>query len=163
MIDRLKDLNSKFKMVNMPLTRIEWLNIGDTEFEKKICMFMGWEHNPTSKPVDGWTDSSKKIPVEIKNHNSNIGVPLIKKFKGDMDEVGAKEGVFVAWSFAPSCWEYVAKIEKTCKKKIVLKPAHEIIGELVLTKEERVHYQELYDERVKEAKKRQVIVGEKAS
>ena len=147
MIDRLNEAGAKFDLINSPLTRQEWLTINDKEFEKKICMFMGWQHNPTSKPIAGWTNKDKKIPVEIKNHSANIGVPLIEKFKGDMDELGSEKGVFVAWSFSPSCFEYVSEIKKKCKKIITLKPAHEIIGELVLTAEERKFYQKLYDER----------------
>ena len=152
MIDRLKEAGAKFDLINSPLTKKEWLTINDKEFEKKICMFMGWTHNPTSKPIAGWTNKDKKIPVEIKNHSANIGVPLIEKFKGDMDELGSEKGVFVAWSFSPSCFEYVSKLKD--KKKIVLKPAHEIIGELVLTSKQRKFYQKLYDERIKEAKKK---------
>ena len=80
MIDRLKEIGSRPTKVNPPLTRQEWLNIDDTEFEKKICMFQGWIHNPSSKPVDGWVDSNKTIPVEIKNHSASIGVKGYKKF-----------------------------------------------------------------------------------
>ena len=150
-INRLKDIGSRPIKVNPPLSRQEWLNIDDLEFEKKICMFMGWIHNPSSKPVDGWTDSNKKIPVEIKNHSQNIGVPLLKKFAGDMDELKVKEGIFVAWHFGKNCYEYVAKLKN---KKIILKPAHEIIGELVLTKERMEEYQALYEERIKESKQK---------
>ena len=73
MIDRLKELGSHPKLVNPPLTRAEWLNIDDREFEKKICMFMGWTHNPSSKPIDCWADKNKKIPIEIKNYSRPVG------------------------------------------------------------------------------------------
>lgn len=43
------------------------------QFEAMICMFMGWQHNPSSKPVDGWADKARQIPVEIKSHKPDGG------------------------------------------------------------------------------------------
>ncbi len=143
-IDRLKEAGSSFKKINPPLTRAEWLKIDDKEFEKKICMFQGWTHNPTSKPVDGWTDKTKRIPVEIKNHSRQIEVGDIRKLAGAMAMDGQKQAVFVAWHFSKGCFEYVAQLEKKENKKIDLVFAHTIIGELVLTPKQRAEYQELY-------------------
>ena len=159
MIDRLKEAGSNFKKINPPLTRTEWLNINDKEFEKKICMFQGWTHNPTSKPVDGWTDKTKRIPVEIKNQRDQTGVGDIRKLAGAMAMAGQKEGVFVAWHYSKGCFEYVANLEKTERKKIDLVFAHTIIGDLVLTKSQREEYQALYGERVKASKQRVRIIG----
>ena len=158
MIDRLKEIDCYPIKVNPPLTRNEWLNIDDTDFEKKICMFQGWIHNPSSKPVDGWVDSGKTIPVEIKNHQSNIGVKDIRNLSGCMSAKGQTKGVFVAWHFSKGCFEYVAQLEKTEKKKIELVFAHTIIGDLVLTKEQREEYQALYEERIKESKQKARIL-----
>ena len=159
MIDRLKEAGSKFNKINPPLTRTEWLNINDKEFEKKICMFQGWTHNTTSKPVDGWTDKTKRIPVEIKNHSGQTGVGDIRQLAGAMAMAGQKEGVFVAWHYSKGCFEYVAQLEKKEKKKIDLVFAHTIIGELVLTKSQREEYQALYGERVKASKQRVRVIG----
>ena len=159
-IDRLKEANcNNFEKVNPPLTRQEWLNIDDSEFERKICMFQGWQHNPSSKPVDGWVDRNKTIPVEIKNHTNPVGVKDIRNLSGCMSAKGQNKGVFVAWHFSKGCFEYVAQLEKTEKKKIDLVFVHTIIGELVLTKAQMEKYQELYDQRVKESKKRARFLG----
>ena len=158
MIDRLNEAGASFKKVNPPLTRTEWLKINDKEFEKKICMFQGWVHNPTSKPVDGWVDKTKQIPVEIKNHTGQTGVGDIRQFAGAMAMAGQKQGVFVAWHYSKGCFEYVAQLEKKEKKKIELVFAHTIIGELVLTKAKREEYQALYGERVKASKQRARII-----
>ena len=155
-IDRLKEAGNSPRLVNPPLTRAEWLNINDTEFEKKICMFMGWIHNPSSKPVDGWIDKNKTIPVEIKNHSKPIGVKEIRNFAGNLN--GLKGGVFVSWHYTSGCFEYVAELEKKEKKKIDLIFAHTIIGELVLSKQQMFEYQKLYSERVKESKQKVRII-----
>lgn len=155
--DRLiKNGYESFAKPNPPLTRSEWLNIDDRAFERKICMFMGWIHNPSSKPVDGWTDNTKQIPVEIKNHTGTTGVGDIRKLAGCMN--GLKKGVFVSWLFSNGCYEYVAKLERKEKKRIELIPAHTIIGDLVLTKEKKQEYQRLYKERIKESKQKAQIL-----
>ena len=159
MIDRLKEIDCRPVKVNPPLTREEWLNINDKEFERKICMFQGWIHNASSKPVDGWVDQNKMIPVEIKNHSGNIGVKDIRNLSGCMSAEGQKKGVFVAWHFSKGCFEYVAELEKKEKKKIELVFAHTIIGELVLTKRQREEYQALYEKRVKATKQRVRVIG----
>ena len=161
MIDRLKEIDCRPIKVNPPLSRAEWLNMSkdskkNTEFEEKICMFQGYEHNPSSKPVDGFANG--KIPVEIKNHEGDIDVPTMKKFVGDMDELGVKEGIFIAWGFNTNCINYVNKIERTHKKKIQLQYLHQIIGELVLTTEQMQEYQALYEERIKESKQKARIL-----
>lgn len=157
-IDRLRGLGCTPNKVNPPLTRSEWLNINDKEFEKKICMFMGWVHNHSSKPVDGWTDNTKQIPVEIKNHTGQTGVGDIRQFAGAMGVEGQKKGVFVSWSYSKGCYDFVIQLEKKEGKKIELMYAHTIIGELVLTKAEREKYQALYEEKVKEPKQRIRII-----
>lgn len=119
---------------------------------------MGWVHNPSSKPVDGWTDSTKKIPVEIKNHTGQTGVGDIRQLAGAMGMEGQKRGVFVAWHYSKGCFEFVAQLEKKEGKKIDLVFAHTIIGELVLTKSQREKYQALYEEKVKESKQRIRII-----
>ena len=154
MIDRLNEAGASYIKVNPPLTREEWLNIDDKEFERKICMFQGWVHNPSSKPVDGWTDNTKKIPVEIKNHTGQTGVGDIRQLVGAMAMAGQKQGVFVAWHYSKGCFEYVTLLEKKEKKKIELVFAHTIIGDLVLSKAQREEYQRLYGERVKASKQR---------
>ena len=158
MIDRLNEAGASFKKVNPPLTRTEWLKINDKEFEKKICMFQGWVHNPTSKPVDGWVDKTKQIPVEIKNHTGQTGVGDIRRLAGAMAMAGQTQGVFVSWHYSKGCYEYVAQLEKKGKQKIELVFAHTIIGDLVLTKAKREEYQALYGERVKASKKRARII-----
>ena len=35
-----------------------------------VCLL----HNPSSKLVYGWTNNTKQIPVEIKNHTGQTGV-----------------------------------------------------------------------------------------
>ena len=157
-IDRLNEAGASFKKVNPPLTRTEWLKINDKEFEKKICMFQGWVHNPTSKPVDGWVDKTKQIPVEIKNHTGQTVVGDIRRLAGAMAMAGQTQGVFVAWHYSKGCYEYVAQLEKQGKQKIELVYAHTIIGDLVLTKEKREEYQALYGERVKASKQRARII-----
>lgn len=150
MLNRLKKKSGCTPhLVNPPLIRRQWLKMNDAEFEEMICMFMGWQHNPTSKPVDGWADKNRQIPVEIKNHNTAIGAPAVKKFSGDMMEAGWKKGIFVAWKFAPGCHEYAAKLKNSGKQDITLKYAHEIIGDLVLTDKEKAEYDAYYQERVK--------------
>ena len=77
-----------------------------------------------------------------------------------MSAKGQKKGVFVAWHFSKECFEYVAQLEKTEKKQIDLVFAHTIIGELVLTKEQREEYQSLYEERIKESKQKVRILND---
>ena len=97
MLNRLKKKSGCTpRLVNRPLTRRQWLKMNDKEFEEMICMFMGWQHNPSSKPVDGWADRNKQIPVEIKNHARPVQLKEVKKFYGDMADDGWKEGKFVA-------------------------------------------------------------------
>lgn len=127
------------KQVNPPLTRDEWLVMEGKQFEAMICMFMGWQHNPSSKPVDGWADKVRQISVEIKNHTSQTGVGDIRRLAGAMS--GSKKAIFVAWHYSKGYFEYVAELERKEWKKIELIPAHTIIGELVLTQAEREEYQ----------------------
>lgn len=157
-IDRLKKINCSHKIVNPPLRRQEWMNMDSSKFEEMICMFMGWIWNPSSKPVDGWVDKNKTIPVEIKNHNDNSNIKSeIQKLSGHMTSQGLKEGVFVSWHFTKGCYDLVNALDDN-GHSIELYPAHKIIGELVLTKKEMEKHQAFYEETIKESKQKPRIL-----
>ena len=117
---------------------------------------MGWECNPKKScdgGIDGWANNGT-VPIQIKNHSKAIGRDSVQKFVGALN--GYDTGIFVAWHFSPAAWEYIHIAERDFKKKIILRAAHQILGELILTKEQRQHYQKLYEEAIIESKQKKM-------
>ena len=152
-IERLKKAGCKdFETKQIPKTKEEWHLTDPHKFADTICEFKGWESNPKKSGdggIDGWANN-KKVAIQIKNHQKSIGRDQIQKFVGALN--GYDEGFFVAWNFSPKAWDYRHIAERDFKKKITFFPAHQILGELVLTFEQRMRYQKLYEKAIKESK-----------
>ncbi len=143
--DRLSKITDapEFDLLNVPLTKTEWLEMDGHTFAAKICEFMGWECNPKKSDdggIDGWANKGS-IPVQIKNHRQSIGVNPIKNFYASLGK--AAQGIFVAWSFAPKAEEYRAKVKKDECKEIIFKPVTEILGSILIDDDEKIKLDEL--------------------
>ena len=153
MIERLKKAGAKnFEVKQIPKTKEEWHLTDGHKFADTICEFMGWESNPKKSGdggIDGWANKGK-VAIQIKNHKQSIGRHHIQGFLGSM--TGYDEGIFVGWHFSPKAWDYVHIAQRDFGKKIQLFPAHQILGELVLTADQREKYQALYEKAIKAAK-----------
>ena len=139
----------EYDVKSLPQTKEEYLLMGGHKFADMICEFMGWESNPKKSGdggIDGWANRGK-IPVQIKNHRKKIGRPDVQKFLGAITDYDS--GIFVAWNFSPSAYEYKAKIKD---RDIVFIEVEEIIGSLLLSPESRRKHQKLYEARVKKDK-----------
>ena len=140
---------SDYEVKALPSTKEEYLQMNPHKFADMICEFMGWESNPRKSGdgnIDGWANKGKAI-IQIKNHKNKIGRPEIQKFLGTLVD-DYESGIFVAWAFAPSAWEYRAKIKN---KDITFIEVEEILGSLLLPISKRVKQQQLYKERVKKS------------
>ena len=116
------------------------------EFAEKICMFMGWECNPkksNDKGIDGWANHHK-IPIQIKNHRNKTGRADIQKFFGALS--GHKEGLFVAWDFAPLAWDY--KVEAKENGKIIqFIKVQDILNGILIDSDKKFEIEKLYQEK----------------
>ncbi|MCY4129535.1 MAG: restriction endonuclease [Gammaproteobacteria bacterium] len=152
-IERLHKAGIKnFEVKQIPKTKEEWHLTDGHKFAEMICEFMGWECNPKKSGdggIDGWARNGK-IPVQIKHHKHSVGRDHLQKFVGALN--GYSQGIFVGWNFSPHSWDYVHIAKRDFKKDITLIPAHQILGELVLTLEQRLKYQKLYEKAVKASK-----------
>ena len=153
MVERLKKAGCKsFETKQIPRTKEEWHLTDGHKFAETICEFMGWEVNPKKSGdggIDGWA-KNRAVAVQIKHHKQSVGRHHIQGFLGSLN--GYEEGIFVGWNFSPNAWEYTHIAERDFGKKIQLIPAHQILGELVLTKEQRLKYQALYEKAIKASK-----------
>jgi len=133
----------------LPQTKEEYLLMGGHKFADTICEYMGWESNPKKSGdggIDGWANRGN-TPIQIKNHRNKVGRPDIQKFLGAITDYDS--GIFVAWKFAPSAYEYKAKIKD---RDIVFIEVEDILGSLLLPPERRIKQQQLYEKRVKKEK-----------
>ena len=102
---------NQYEVKSLPSTKEEYLLMDGHKFADMICEFMGWEPNAKKSGdggIDGWANKGK-IAVQIKNQKNKIGRPEIQKFLGALTDYDT--GIFVAWGFAPSAWEYKAKVK----------------------------------------------------
>ena len=152
-VERLKTAECKnFETKQIPCTKEEWHLKNPHKFAETICEFMGWECNPKKSGdggIDGWA-KNKTVGIQIKNHKQSVGRHHIQSFLGSLN--GYEEGIFVGWNFSPKAWEYIHIAERDFGKKIQLFPAHQILGDLILTKEQRLKYQALFEKNIKAAK-----------
>lgn len=152
-IERLKKYGIKsFETKQIPKTKEEWHLTDGHKFAEMICEFMGWEVNPKKSGdggIDGWARNGR-IPIQVKHHKNPTGRDDIQKFIGALNS--HDEGIFVAWHFSPKAWDYVHIAKRDFNKQITLLPAHQILGELVLTIDQRIKYQKLYEQAVKASK-----------
>ena len=148
-----KRLNSiekppQFEILNVPRTKEDWLKMKGIEFEKKICAFMGWEWSGkgvNDSGVDGWANN-KTIPIQIKNHRKKVGRPEIQKFVGSMKSL--KEGIFVAWDFSPSSWDYRVEAKESFKKEIQFIKIEEILEGILIDMDKKMEIEKLYKEKI---------------
>ena len=134
----------KFEVLNVPLTKTEWLEMDGHIFAEKICEFMGWECNPKKSSdggVDGWANK-KSVPIEIKNHRKSIGINPIKKLCSSLGR--GKEGIFVAWQFTRTDEEYRAQVLRDEGKEITFITVAEILGSILIDNEEKSKLDKLY-------------------
>ena len=135
-----------YEVKTLPSTKEEYLLMDGHKFADKVCEFMGWEAN-TKKigdhGIDGWANKGK-IAIQIKNWKNKVGRPEIQKFLGALTDHDI--GFFVAWEFAPSAWEYKAKVKN---KDIHFIKVEDILGSLLLPIDKRKKQQQLYEKRVK--------------
>ena len=101
-----------FNVLNIPRTKEEWLAMNATEFEKRICAYMGWEHRGGAYNPDGIT--TNRVRVQIKIHQDNVRTPHIKKFASNITKL--KQGIFVTWSFTKVAWAYQKTSQENEKK-----------------------------------------------
>ena len=158
-IERIKNAGLKsFETKQIPKTKAEWHLTNGHKFAEMICEFMGWEVNPKKTDdggIDGWARNGR-IPIQIKHHKNTTGRDDIQKFIGALNS--QNDGIFVAWHFSPKAWDYVHIAKRDFKKTITLIPAHQILGELVLTFEQRMKYQKLYEKAVKASKYQKIPI-----
>ena len=57
---------------------------------------------------------------------------------------GSREGIFVAWGFAPSVYDYVLEARESFDKIVQLKKVDEIIGDLVIPFDKMVEIEQLF-------------------
>ena len=135
----------EFERLNFPKTKEEWLEMGGHEFAEKICEFMGWECNPKKSNdggIDGWANN-KKIPIQIKNYKGKVGRPEIQKFVGALN--GYDVGIFVAWDFAPSVYDYLIDVKKDLGKEIILRKVGEhILDGILIDMDKKIEIEDLY-------------------
>ena len=139
----------EYDVKSLPQTKEEYLLMGGHKFADTICEYMGWESNPKKTGdggIDGWANRGN-TPIQIKNHRNKVGRPDIQKFLGAITDYDS--GIFVAWKFSPSAYEYKAKIKD---RDIVFIEVEDILGSLLLPPERRIKQQQLYEKRVKKEK-----------
>ena len=136
----------------LPSTKKEYLLMGGHKFADIICEYMGWESNPKKTGdggIDAWTNK-RKIGIQIKNHKKKVGRPDIQKLVGSLTDY--ESGIFVAWEFSNSAYEYKAKYNARSKRKIDFIEVEEILGNLLLPHERRIKQQQMYEKRVKKSR-----------
>ena len=117
------------------------------EFEKRICSFMGWEWSGkgvNDGGIDGWA-KNKTVPIQIKNHRNRVGRPDIQKLVGALGK--RKEGIFVAWDFTPTAWDYRAEVEKESGKRIQFIKVEDILGDILIDSDKKMEIESLYKEK----------------
>ncbi|MDE0092689.1 MAG: restriction endonuclease, partial [Oligoflexia bacterium] len=158
--DRLKKAGcNNYVDCNPYLTKPEWRAIKGHTFADKVCEYMGWTANSKKSGdggIDGWTDDRKRIPVQIKN--SDVNVSVIRDMAGVCNNT-YKNAVVVGWSFSKGCYEFVSALERKSKIKIELKSAETIVQPIGYI--DKVKWQKLYSERVKESKKQPQIIDDR--
>ena len=105
--------------------------------------------NPIDNGIDEWMNRGQ-VPIQIKSHRNKVGEPDIRNFVGALGD--KNHGIFVAWGFTPSAYEYKAKTAR--RKRIDFIDAEDILGSLILDSSKRIKHQQLYDERIEESKKK---------
>lgn len=117
------------------------------EFEKRICAFMGWEWSGkgvNDGGIDGWA-KNKTVPIQIKNHRNSVGRPDIQKLVGALGK--RKEGIFVAWDFTPTAWDYRAEIEQDSDKRIQFIKVEDILGDILMDSDKKMEIEKLCREK----------------
>jgi len=150
MSKRLNDLKMppQFDVLNVPRTKEDWLLMNGHEFADKICSFMGWECNPKKSNdggVDGWADNHT-IPIQIKSHRNRIGRPDIQKFVGALNSF--EKGLFVAWDFTPTAWDYIVEAEKEMGKIVEFIKVEDILGDILIDSDKKMEIEKLLLDRV---------------
>ena len=143
---------NNFETKQIPRTKEEWHLTDGHKFAEMICEFKGWEFNikkTNDGGIDGWA-KNKTVAIQVKHHKQSVGRHHIQSFVGSLNNY--EEGIFVGWQFSSSAWEYKHIAERDFNKKIQFIPVHEILGELILTKEECLKYHALYNKAVKASK-----------
>ena len=158
--DRLNKAGCKnYIDCNPYLTEPEWRLIDGHVFAEKVCEYMGWVVNPKKSGdggIDGWADDRKRIPIQIKN--SKVNVSVVRDLAG-VCNASYKQGIVVGWSFSTGCYEFVSALERKSKIKIELKEAGNIVQPIGYI--EKVLWQKLYAERIKEAKKQPQFIDDR--
>ena len=117
------------------------------DFADRLCEFMGWTSNPKKSSdggIDAWT--SNDIPIQIKNYRNKVGRPDIQKFIGALN--GAEKGLFVAWDFTPSAWDYVVEAKESHKKTVEFIKIEEILGDILIDSDKKMEIEKLLLDRV---------------
>lgn len=146
---RLKQLTPPphFKILEIPKTKEEWLDMNGIEFEKQICSFMGWEWSGkgvNDGGIDGWANR-QTIPIQIKNHRNKVGRPDIQKFVGAMGK--HKKGIFVAWDFATNSWDYRVEAKEEYGKDIEFLKVEDILGDILIDSDKKMKIETLIKEK----------------
>lgn len=118
------------------------------EFAEKVCEYMGWECNPKKSNdggIDGWANN-RNIPIQIKNHRNKVGRPDIQKFVGALN--GLKQGLFVAWDFTPTAWDYCVEARESFGKEIQFIKVEDIFGDVLIDSDKKMEIESLYQEKV---------------
>ena len=116
------------------------------EFAEKICSFMGWECNEKKSNdggIDGWANN-KVIPIQIKNHRNKVGRPDIQKFVGALNSF--EKGLFVAWDFTPTAWDYAVEVQQTIGKEIEFIKVEDILGDILIDSDKKMDLEKIYRE-----------------
>ena len=148
--DRLYSLcpETQFEIKGLPQTIKQFNALDGHKFADLICDVMGWKSNPKKTGdggIDGW--DGNKNPVEIKNHKSSIGRPVIQKLHSAIISENKKTGVIVAWKYSKDAKEYVAELKQKHKIEIILKNAEEILAPLLIPEERSEKIKKLYEEK----------------
>ena len=110
--DRLNNNGySNYKIMGLPTSREEYLDMDGHKFAEMICKLTGWEVNikkSGDKGIDGFADRGN-IPIQIKNQRQKTGRPDIQKFVGALNKY--EKGFFVSWEFSKEAWEYRASVK----------------------------------------------------
>lgn len=147
---RLNDINANFEIRNVPKTKKEWLEMDGHEFADRICEFMGWSPNPkksNDKGIDA--HAPNEVPIQIKNKKSKVGRPEVQKFVGALSSF--EKGLFVAWEFAPTAYEYVQEVKRDFGKEVEFIEVGEILSDILIDDKKKEQIEELLHERVKSA------------
>jgi len=109
MMDRMKKIGAKPRLVGMPMTEDDLRSLAPFEFQNWICQrLLGRVSRRRSSDmgIDGY--SFEGYPIQVKQ-SDNIGRNVVDNFETAMRRRNAKKGIIVAFSFGSGAYEEIAR------------------------------------------------------